>query len=112
MRGPCCVERFLYDAPGSGHASRITFHPSRSLRQQLRYVHRLRSYVLPAQSSGYMHQAADVARDDHVCAALFDALDLVLKYAAGYLRILDREQSSEPAASLRALELDQFNPFY
>ena len=99
-------------SPSSGHASRITSHTSRftSLGQQFGYVHRSCSAALPAQSSGYVHEATNVARNYHVGATLFDALNLVLKYGARDVRILDLEQSAKPAAGVRAFKLDHLDP--
>src|SRR6185295_12994937 len=81
-------------------------------REQFRYVHRSRVTRPAAQSPADVHQASNVARDDHIRAALLNAFYLVVEYAAGNIRILDREQTSKAAALICALEFNQLDSLY
>src|SRR6185295_7478901 len=92
------------------HVSRLTFHASRIiLRKQFRDVHRSRVTRPAAQSPANVHQAAHIAGDDHIRAALLNAFDLVFEYAARNIRILDREQASKSAALVGPLQFYQLD---
>src|SRR5512139_4005809 len=78
-------------------------------RQQLGYVHGCCGDALPAQTAGDVHQTADVAGNDDISPALFDAVQLVLQYAAGNVGVLNRKQPAKAATGLGALEFDDFD---
>jgi hypothetical protein len=93
------------------HVSRFTYHDLRSFRQQLGDVHGSGRRSLSAQPAGDVHQATDIARYNEIGAAYVDVVNLLLQDAAGYVRILDREQPSESAATFGVLQLDQLDSF-
>ena len=63
--------------------------------------------ALAGQLARHVHQAAEVAGQQHVGAGRRDLLRLALDDGVGDLGILDRERAAEAAAHLRIGQLDQ-----
>ena len=66
-------------------------------------------FAAPFQSTRNLHQASQVAAQDHLRPGVFDSGDLVVRHAGGYLRILDAEGPPETTADFRIVHFLQLD---